>query len=387
MRSDTNLNQRFRAEGVDTRDYGSMPGVLDTNTTVEGRGRVLRSHSFSGHETNSVFYNLAGRLFADISGVSGMDSIADGRGFAYFDFDRDGWQDVVLVNSNAPQLELFRNRLGDIAKRLDSDTASPKPANAIHVRLRGGNSSSEPAPGLAPRDGYGAHVLVKVNGMELLRESRCGDGFAVQNSATLHIGIGQATAADALRVVWPSGKITDAGRVEAGTTVSVEEVPAQGQPAFVLSQPAAAASAALETSRAGPPRIDHLDLELPPDGARLRVFTTMATWCAVCRSELPHFAHLKGSLPQDAVALYGLPADPEDTREKLDTYAAKNSPAYHILSSLLPVEQEKISGLFRKHLGDAALPSTMVTNSTGDVLLIKKGTVSVSAVRQLLRKF
>ena len=40
-----------------------------------------------------------------------MDSIADGRGFAYFDFDRDGWQDVVLVNSNAPQLELALGRL------------------------------------------------------------------------------------------------------------------------------------------------------------------------------------------------------------------------------------------------------------------------------------
>ena len=41
MRSDTNLRGRFTAEGVDTRDYGSMPGVLDTNTRVEGRDFTL----------------------------------------------------------------------------------------------------------------------------------------------------------------------------------------------------------------------------------------------------------------------------------------------------------------------------------------------------------
>ena len=156
MRSDTNLNQKFAAEGVDTRQYGSMPGVLDTNTEVEGRGKVLRSHSFSGHETDSVFYNVDGKQFADISGVSGMDSIADGRGFAYFDYDRDGWQDVVLVNANAPQLELFRNRIGE----------SSKGAGFINVRLRGGNATDGPVAGLAPRDGYGAHVLLKVNGHE-----------------------------------------------------------------------------------------------------------------------------------------------------------------------------------------------------------------------------
>ena len=115
MRSDTNLRGRFTAEGVDTRDYGSMPGVLDTNTrdrrAAGGCCAAIRS---AASETNSVFINDAGRAFSDLSGVSGMDSIADGRGFAYLDYDRDGWVDVALVNSNAPQLELFRNRMGEL---------------------------------------------------------------------------------------------------------------------------------------------------------------------------------------------------------------------------------------------------------------------------------
>jgi len=379
VRSDTNLNKQFAGEGVDTREYGSMPGVLDTSTTVEGRGRVLRSHSFSGHETDSVFYNVDGGQFVDISGVSGMDSIADGRGFAYFDYDRDGWQDVVLVNSNAPQLELFRNRIGDIAKQ-----SGAVPGNAIQVRLRGGNAGSRPMTGSATLEGYGAHVLLKAGAHELRRELRCGDGFAAQNSATVHVGIGKATAAEELRVVWPSGKITAVGRVEAGATVSVNERPADGQPVFTLSAPAAASLPQREIPDTSPR--EQLDLAIPSDGARLRVFTMMATWCAVCQSELPHLSLLRKKLPQGEVALYGVPVDGNDTRAQLDAYAARHSPAYQILVDMPESEREKIRSLFRARFNETPLPATMVTTAAGDVLLLKKGTVDLSGIRQLLHR-
>lgn len=375
MRSDTNLNKKFAAEGVDTRQYGSMPGVLDKNTEIEGRGKVLRSHSFSGHETDSVFYNVEGTQFVDISGVSGMDSIADGRGFSCLDYDRDGWQDVVLVNSNAPQLELFRNRIG----------ASLKDAGAIRVRLQGGNATAQPAPGLAPRDGYGAHVMLKVDGKELLREMRCGDGFAAQNSATLLIGIGKAAAAGDVRVRWPSGKITAAGTVPAGATVTVMEVPATGAPAFVIETLSAATASAAAAGAEAP--LTRLDVTLPADGAKLRVFTMMATWCPVCLSELPHLARVKAGLPATDVAFYGVPVDGNDTREKLDGYTANHSPAYQVLAELPESEREKFRSLTRTRFGETPLPSTIVTDDAGDVVLIKKGTVDISAIRQLLRRF
>ena len=367
MRSDTNLNKKFAAEGVDTRQYGSMPGVLDKNTEVEGRGKVLRSHSFSGHETDSVFYNVDGKQFVDISGVSGMDSIADGRGFAYLDYDRDGWQDVVLVNSNAPQLELFRNRIGDSAK-----------SGAIRVKFRGGNAGAQPAAGVSPRDGYGAHVLLKVNGHELLREHRCGDGFAAQNSATLLVGIGKAAAAEEVRVRWPSGKITAVGTVPAGSTVTVEEVGAFSIETQPAAMPATAAAAEAPLAK--------LDVPLPADGAKLRVFTMMATWCPVCVGELPHLALIKAGLPASDVALYGVPVDGNDTAAMLDEYTAKHAPAYHLLSALPELEREKFRALTRARFGETPLPSTIVTTASGDVILIKKGTLDLSTLRQLLRR-
>ncbi len=90
MRSDTNLKRRFVEEGIDASQYGGMPPVLDTSKKVDGKP-VLRSHSFSGNESNSVFLNHGGADFENISGVSGLDSLADGRAFAFFDFDHDAF--------------------------------------------------------------------------------------------------------------------------------------------------------------------------------------------------------------------------------------------------------------------------------------------------------
>ncbi len=373
MRSDTNLNKKFAAEGVDTRQYGSMPGVLDTGTEIEGRGRVLRSHSFSGHETDSVFYNIEGKEFADLSGVSGMDSIADGRGFAYFDYDRDGWQDVVLVNSNEPQLELFRNRLGDRV-----------PGRSIRVRLEGGSRSAQPAQGLAPRDGYGALVRVKAGSVSHMREHRCGDGFAVQNSATLLIGIGTAAEAGEVSVRWPSGKITTAGQVPAGALVTLREAPADGAPAFSISELAPAVRRAGAAAVEAP--LARLDTAIPADGARLRVFTLMASWCSVCQSELPHLARIREQIPASEVALYGVPVDGNDTEATLRDYTAKHQPAYQLLAAMPEPEREKFRSLTRDRFDETPLPSTIITDSAGGVLMIKKGTADLSTIRRLLRK-
>jgi thiol-disulfide isomerase/thioredoxin len=351
-----------------------MPGVLDTNTQVEGRGRVLRSHSFSGRETNSVFFNREGRAFRDLSGISGMDSIADGRGFAYLDYNRDGWVDVALVNSNAPQLELFRNRMGELGGS----------GRAIHVRLVGGNHEPGAAPGRCPRDGVGAHVRVKAGALALLREARLGDGFAAQNSATLTIGIGGNEEAE-VRVVWPSGRVTDVGRVAAGLLATVREFPEAGSPAVttdVFVRPA-------RTETGGPMvAVDHWPSSLPqPESpARLRLITTMATWCPVCRSELPHLERLRAALSPEDAGLFAFPIDPEDTPDKLAGYQRDAAPAYTFVPDSTPGQREELKQLLVKHLGEAALPSSIVIDRRGAIVRIRKGLPSVSEVRRLLRQ-
>jgi len=62
--------------------------------------------SQSGRERNHLFAQTptpAGdAVFRDLSGISGLDHPGDGRAFAWLDFDRDGWLDIVAVNANAP---------------------------------------------------------------------------------------------------------------------------------------------------------------------------------------------------------------------------------------------------------------------------------------------
>jgi thiol-disulfide isomerase/thioredoxin len=365
VRSDTNLNKRFAEEGVDTRQYGSMPGVLDTNIEVDGK-RVLRSHSFSGSESNSVFYNRNGKAFDDISGISGLDSIADGRAFAYFDYDHDGKTDVVLTNSNNPQLQLFHNEV-------------PTSGNSVSVQLVGGNTSSEQSEEWSPRDGYGAHVLVDIGAGQLRRELRCGDGFAAQNSRTLTIGIGHSKGVDKLTVEWPSGKRSEFGTLAAGHLAIVHENAAEAE----LGEGGVRVEATEVPQTTGlAPTMANLKLPIEAD---LAVVVTMATWCPICRGEIPNLTRL-AEATAGKIAFYGLPIDPDDTDKKLSKYRIDASPPYEILRNLTAAQREEIDQLMEKHFGDHPLPTTFIVDSTGRVLLMQKGIPTVSQLRNLVRK-
>ena len=210
-----------------------------------------------------MFLNLAGEAFEDISGVSGLDAEADGRSFALFDFDRDGWQDVLLVNANAPLVELFRNHVADDPSRAASRN------RALVLRFVGGNRGARAAANLSNRDGIGVRVEVEVGGQVLHREQRAGEGFAAQNSAAMVIGVGPAASVDLVRVRWPSGITRELRDVATGQLVTVYEVAEQSQTgeSFVLKQPpsstreAFAARRSLELPRRIFPAASHDILE------------------------------------------------------------------------------------------------------------------------------
>lgn len=358
MRSDTNLNKRFAAEGVDTRDYGSMPGVIDTSQEVDGQ-RVLRSHSFSGSESNSVFYNRGGQGFDDISAVTGIDSIADGRAFAFFDYDLDGRSDLILTNSNDPQLQLFRNQV-------------PDAGNSVSVRLVGGQRGSAKGGGWSNRDAYGAHVIVQtVGGKTLRRELRCGDGFAAQNSRTLTIGIGREDTVEKISVEWPSGKRSELGPADAGQVATIFENPDEGVSAWSLRE---GFEIRQEITATAP--LARIDL---PVRGKLNLITTMATWCPTCRAELPHLSRL-AEATGDKFQFYALPIDPEDGEEKLAKYEQEMRPPYEILP-ITGAQRQPVEALMEREFGDLPLPCTLLVDSQGRVLKVQKGVPTLSELR------
>jgi hypothetical protein len=172
-------------------------------------------HSLQGNERNRYFANRKGRAFADMSGLSGLDNIADSRGFAVLDYNRDGWQDVALVNANQPLFNLYRNEMAAAGIR----------GGMIAIKFVGGNRAAAPSKEFSGRDGFGARVWVTVPDAKLVREHRCGDGWSTQNSATMIVGIDGHATATQVTVQWPSGKTSSTEMVPEGTLLTVYENP------------------------------------------------------------------------------------------------------------------------------------------------------------------
>ncbi len=170
MRADAGLARRsFRLSEAWQRRGGraALTPEIDTRLAgVEKRDGKTVVHSLSGKERNHYFANRGGREFADISALSGLDNIADSRGWALLDYDRDGWQDVALVNANEPLFDLYHNTMPAAGLR----------GGMIAVRFVGGNKTSAPSA-MTGRDGYGAVITAALGDITLTREHRCGDGF------------------------------------------------------------------------------------------------------------------------------------------------------------------------------------------------------------------
>lgn len=346
-----------------------MDRRYETGFVKDEEGR--KWHSFSGHERNRLFVNSEGRSFRDDSILSGLDNIADGRAFAVCDFDRDGWQDIALVNANYPLLNLYRN---EIRKTNDSRTAR----EFIAVRLVGGNRESRASSKFSNRDAIGAEVCVNLGQREIRRELRCGEGFAAQNSNTLIIGIGATSQVEGLTVDWPSGSTTSTGPVSAGQLVTCFEDESEANGGFRIENYVLAVG---DFSAQKPPQDSPLKLSLSsaPYSDRYRLITTMATWCEACKKQQPQLAHLRNVFPEDQLEMIGVPADPIDSQDDLTNYMQTYRPAYR----LVMIDNAELKSL-QKTLRTEALPSTIITDSSGVVIQAFAGVPSASAVAKLV---
>lgn len=179
-----------------------------------GRGPQMRSNSFSGNERNRLFMQADGN-YDDLSLVSGVDFLEDGRTIALLDYDGDGWMDMGVCSTASPRFRLMRNQLGD---RLPENSAP----RYIRVELIGGNETAEPQQEWSSRSGIGAKLMVHRGDTVQMFEHSCGEGLAGQNSAKIHIGFGD-TPIDRIQVTWPSGKQSNVTEFEAGKLVTIRE--------------------------------------------------------------------------------------------------------------------------------------------------------------------
>ena len=332
--------------------------------------------SFSGKERNRLFLNAGGERFEDVSALSGLDSVADGRAFALLDFDRDGYQDVVLVNANAPTLELFQNRAGRVVAG----------NRMVALRFEGANDRAEPSPGRSNRDGYGVQVEADLGAFTLVREHRAGEGFAAQNSATMVLGIGARDRIEKLVVRWPSGTVQELVDVPAGRLLTVYEDASRSPSGEPFAQaPYRRADAGLADRRpTETPKPTFALHGRAASAAPLTLYTTMATWCPSCRGELPQWEHLQAHLPAGSLTIVAVPIDEDDTVALLDAYVAEHRPAYRMLPPLARAERAGVNATVLAELGRDGLPASFLTDRSGRILAAFWGAPTLSRVRAAL---
>jgi len=147
--------------------------------------------------------------------VSGADFKQDGRGFAIFDFDRDGFLDLVVTSPTEPRFRILRNTLGD-----DSNSASN---NFVKVQLVGGNENASSVGESSATDAFGAKLQVIIDGKTRAFQKSSSEGLASQNSSWIHVGLGDAKQIDTIKVTWPSQKTSTVENVAAGKWLTISE--------------------------------------------------------------------------------------------------------------------------------------------------------------------
>ncbi len=290
--------------------------------------RASARMDLSGRERDKLFLSSGGASFAELSYLSGADGLEDARTFARADLDRDGHEDLVVVNRNAPLLRVYRNALG--------------PARGLPFL---GLSLQGAAP--SNRDAIGSTVKLRCQERQAVRLLAMGEGFAATNSLSLTLGL--PCEKPSVEVTFPSGQQRAFGSLLPGhfyritEGVGAQEVPGVYDPSGHPERsrgagPATAASAPPVTPSAPPVTPSEVEGRALVDAVvrlasptRGRVLVSLwATWCEACKRDGPRVDALAARFGQ-ALDVVGLSAEPKDDEAAVAAYRQKVPLAHRLL--------------------------------------------------------
>ena len=243
--------------GVDSADYdrSGHASLIITNFS----NQML---SLYHNEGNSLFVDEAPR-----SEVGRASLVTLGFGCFFFDYDNDGWPDILIADGHieneiervqkrvtyAEPPHLFRNlsngKFEEVTAKVGAGFAAPKVARGAayadidndgaldillttnggpaHLyRSEGGTNQSlrmKLVGTKSNRDGVGAVVRVTAGSDKQWLTLKSGSSYLSQSELVLTFGLGSKTKADTIEVQWPSGQVDKLSNIASGQTVTVQE--------------------------------------------------------------------------------------------------------------------------------------------------------------------
>ena len=313
--------------------------------------------SFSGFERDKLYVNDQGKGFVEVSGLSGLDSVSDGRGAVYFDADNDGDYDIFLTALQGQTHFLYRNNIG-------------QDNGYIRVTLVGTQSG---------KDAYGTQVRLKTSQGLLTKIKAGGSGFVSQSDPRLLFGLGEDDQAEWLEVEWPSGTHQRFEGIPARSSVRLVE---GGQLEFlqerqlILPDPADDQAVFLQALSHRPgdlfPAVKMTNMEgqvtdfhtyRRPDQTYLINF--WATYCVPCRKEMPELEKLSRSL--DSVEIIGLSLDMGSAQQKVPAFIKRMGVTYPNFIADKTIFPEIFSG------EQVFIPLSFLVNGQGRIIEILTG--------------
>lgn len=333
-----------------------------------------KGFSFSGFERDGLFMNVEGHKFKDISGISGLDSLLDGRAIVVADFDNDGDEDFFMTTIQEHGHQLYRNNVGQ---------ANPW----IRVSLEGTRSG---------RDAFGTIVRLKTSNGLQTRIKSGGNGFLSQPDPRLLFGLGEKGQAEWLEVSWPSGLTQRFPAPPAGSFVHIREGDETfGQMksrTFSLPDPLSSEELQWRSLRMNKGEsLPELSLRvLAEDGSsqpatlekgRSYLVNFWATWCGPCRKEMPELERLRPDFQRNGIQLLGISVDQDLEDAEVLAFARQLGVTYPILR----LDPQEFAKLFSTD--KVAVPLSIVVDENGRATQVFSGwsAKSESRVKALLK--
>lgn len=372
-------NELPKDAGFEDLDAAYVQSVVELNQMLD------RGVSWSGHEANCCFLNTGETQFANVSAITGLDFLDDGRGLGFVDWDFDGDLDAWTSNRTAPMLRFVRNEL-------------PPGNDFLALKLEGVTCN---------RDAINARVEVRLAGAteaKLLRTLRAGEGFLGQSSKWLHFGLGPDAQIQRVIVHWPGGESEEiAGalpnghfRIRQGDGNAQRWTPPTRMP--LQPQPIERVESVSETRTVLTSRIpippmaietyDGKEIDLASGRGGPVLLNIWASWCMPCLKELKEFAAHGKQLRLAGVEIVAASVDGLGDSRGADREAEQallKRLGFDFVAGLanesLAAKTELLVNFVYGPDRPLPVPTSLLIDSQGALAAIYKGPVSV---RQLL---